>query len=48
MAQVHDKGVEIIKQKVLEDERKYKCFRVDHKGICGLKVAWSFLKIRNS
>ena len=33
MAQVHDKGVGIIKQKVLEGERKYKCFRVDHKGI---------------
>ena len=33
MAQVHDKGVEIIKQKVLEGERKYKCFCVDHKGI---------------
>ena len=33
MAQVHDKGVGIIKQKVLEGEHKYKCFRVDHKGI---------------
>jgi len=33
MAQVHDKGVGIIKQKVLEGEQKYKCFRVDHKGI---------------
>jgi hypothetical protein len=33
MAQVHDKGVGIIKQKVLEGERKYKCFHVDHKGI---------------
>ena len=33
MAQVHDKGVGIIKQKVLEGEQKYKCFRVGHKGI---------------
>ena len=33
MAQLYDKGVEIIKQKVLEGEQKYKCFRVDHKGI---------------
>ena len=33
MTQVHDKGVGIIKQKVLEGEQKYKCFRVDHKGI---------------
>jgi len=33
MAQVNDKGVRIIKQKVLEGERKYKCFQVDHKGI---------------
>jgi len=33
MAQAHDKGVGIIKQKVLEGERKYKCFHVDHKGI---------------
>ena len=33
MAQVHDKGVGIIKQKVLEGEQKYKCFHLDHKGI---------------
>ena len=33
MAQGHDKGVGIIKQKVLEGEQKYKCFHVDHKGI---------------
>ena len=33
MAQVHDKGVGIIKQKVLKSEQKYKCFCVDHKGI---------------
>ena len=33
MAQLHDKSVGIIKQKVLEGENKYKCFRVDHKGI---------------
>ena len=33
MAQLHDKSVGIIKQKVVEGENKYKCFRVDHKGI---------------
>ena len=33
MAQMYDKSVGIIKQKVLEGENKYKCFRVDHKGI---------------
>ena len=31
MAQLHDKSVDIIKQKVIEGENKYKCFRVDHK-----------------
>jgi hypothetical protein len=33
MAQLHDKGVEIIKQKFSEGEKKYKCFRLDHKGV---------------
>ena len=33
MAQLHDKSVGIIKQKVLEGEGKYQCFCVDHKGI---------------
>ena len=33
MAQLHNKSVGIIKQKVVEGENKYKCFRVDHKGI---------------
>jgi hypothetical protein len=33
MAQLHDKGVGIIKQKLSEEEEKYKCFRLDHKGI---------------
>ena len=32
MAQMHDKGVGIIKQKLAEGEEKYKCFRLDHKG----------------
>jgi len=31
MAQLHDKSVGIIKQKVVECENKYKCFRVHHK-----------------
>ena len=33
MAQLHDKGVRIIKQKLSEGEKKYKCFGLDHKGI---------------
>jgi len=33
MAQLHDKGVGIIKQKLSQGERKYKCFRQDHKGV---------------
>ena len=33
VAQLHDKSVGIIKQKVVEGENKYKCFHVDHKGI---------------
>ena len=30
---MHDKGVGIIKQKLSEEEEKYKCFHLDHKGI---------------
>jgi hypothetical protein len=48
MAQVHDKGVGIIKQKVLEGEQKYKCFRVDHKWVLWFESCLVFLKIRNS
>ena len=33
VAQLHDKGVGIIKQKLSEGEEKNKFFRVDHKGI---------------
>ena len=33
MAQLHDKGVGIIKQKLAEGEGKYKYFRLDHKGV---------------
>ena len=33
MAQLHDKVVGIIKPKLSEGERKYKCFRLDHKGV---------------
>ena len=32
MAQLHDKGVGIIKQKLSEEEEKYKGFHLDHKG----------------
>jgi hypothetical protein len=33
MAQQHDKGVKINKQMLAQEEEKYKCFRVDYKGI---------------
>ena len=33
MAQLHDEGIKIIKQKLSQGEEKYKCFRQDHKGI---------------
>jgi len=33
MAQLHDKGIGIIKQKLSQGEEKYKCFRQDHKGV---------------
>jgi hypothetical protein len=33
LAQQHNKGIRIIKQKLAQGEGKYKCFRVDHKGV---------------
>jgi hypothetical protein len=33
MAQQHEEGVKIIKQMLAQGKEKYKCFRVDHKGI---------------
>jgi hypothetical protein len=33
LAQQHDKGVRIIKQKLAQGEGKYKCFRADHEGV---------------
>jgi len=33
MAQLHDKGVGIIKQKLSQWERKYKCFCQDHNRV---------------
>ena len=33
MAQLHDEGVRIIKQKLSQGEEKYKCFQQDHKGV---------------
>ena len=31
MAQLHDEGIKIIKEKLSQGEAKYKCFRVDHR-----------------
>jgi len=33
LAQLHDEGVKIIKQKLVQGKEKYKCFRSDHKGV---------------
>jgi len=33
MAQLHDEGIKIIKEKLSQGEAKYKCFCVDHRGI---------------
>jgi hypothetical protein len=33
LAQQRDKGIRIIKQKLAQEERKYKCFHVDHEGV---------------
>ena len=32
-AQLHDKGVKIIKQELARGEVKYKCFHLDHQGV---------------
>jgi hypothetical protein len=33
LAQQHDKGVRILKQELAQGKGKYKCFRIDHKGV---------------
>ena len=33
LAQSHDEGVKIIKQKLAQGDEKYKCFHMDHKGV---------------
>jgi hypothetical protein len=33
LAQQHDRGVRIIKQKLIQGEEKYKYFQVDHEGV---------------
>jgi preprotein translocase subunit SecY len=33
LAQLHDEGIKIIKQKLAQGEGKYKCFHLDHKGV---------------
>jgi hypothetical protein len=48
MAQLSDKGLQIIKDNLHQKTEKYKFFRQDGKGICGSKADWWFLKIRIS
>ena len=33
LAQLHDEGIKIIKQKLAQGEEKYKCFHTDHTGV---------------
>jgi hypothetical protein len=33
LAQQHNKGIRIIKQKIMQGEGKYKCFRIDPEGV---------------
>ena len=44
MAQLHDKGVGIIKQKLSQGEKKYKCFRQDHNGVLWFESCLVVLK----
>jgi hypothetical protein len=48
MAQLGDKGVQIIKENLNQKVEKYKCFRQDSKGILCLMIDWWFLKIETS
>jgi hypothetical protein len=32
-SQLHDEGIKIIKQKLSQGERKYRCFHTDHQGV---------------
>jgi hypothetical protein len=44
MAQLHDKGVKIIKQQLAQGEEKYKCFQEDPKGILRFQDVWLYPK----
>jgi hypothetical protein len=46
MAQLSDKGVQIIKENLHQRTEKYKCSAKMGKVYCGLKADWWFLKIR--
>ena len=48
MAQLSDKGVQIIKENLHQKIEKYKCFAKIRRGYYGLKPDWWFLKIRIS
>jgi hypothetical protein len=48
MAQLSDKGMQIIKENLHQKVEKYKCFRQDSRGYYGLKTDWWFLRIKTS
>ena len=47
MAQLHDEGIKIIKEKLSQGEAKYKCFCVDHQEFCGLNLVLLYPRITN-
>jgi hypothetical protein len=48
MAQLSDKGVQIIRENLHQKTEKYKYFRQDGRVYCGLEADWWFLKTRIS
>jgi hypothetical protein len=48
MAQLSDKGMQIIKENLHQKVEKYKCFANTTRGYCGLKTDWWFLRIKTS
>jgi hypothetical protein len=44
MAQIGDKGVQVIKEMIGQQVDKYKCFRQDNKEFYGLETDWLFLR----
>jgi hypothetical protein len=48
MAQIGNKGVQVIKEMIEQKVDKYKCFRQDSKGILWFETDWLFLRTPSS